>query len=103
MPADERQAPDRSEVGATALSLTRTTPGIEKDRPFDCLGFNENAAFCPWVIAKQVRRLRCIASLHDQENSTVVGVGPAQDDPTLLEEAIHESRMLLPKRLLTTR
>jgi hypothetical protein len=76
-------------------------PGIEKDRPLDRLRFNENAAFCPRITSKQVRRLRCIASLHDEESSTAVGVRPTQHDPALLEETIHEMRMFLPERLLT--
>jgi hypothetical protein len=78
-------------------------PPIEKDRPLDRLRFNENAAFCPRISSKQVRRLRCIASLHDEENSTAVRVRATEDDPALLEEAIHEMRMLLPERLLTAR
>jgi hypothetical protein len=76
-------------------------PGIEKDRPLDRLRFHENAAFCPRITSKQVRRLRCIASLHDEKNSTAVRVRAAQDDPALLEEPIHEMGMLLPERLLT--
>jgi len=78
-------------------------PGIEKDRPFDDLGINENTVAGPRIVTKQLRGLLSIASLHDEEDSTVVCVRATQDNPPLFKQAIHEHCMLIPQRLLTTR
>jgi len=101
-------AAKRSESAATAGSdgirfSSGTLPGIEKDRPFDDLGFDENTAAGPGILTKQLRRLGSGAGLDDEENPTVVGVRPSQDNPPLFEEAVHEHRVLVPERLLTTR
>ena len=74
--------------------------GIEKDRPFDDLGFNENAAASPWIVTKQLRRLGQAASLHDEESPTAIRVRTGQDNPPLFEQAIDERCMLVPERLL---
>src|SRR5262249_46318564 len=51
---------------------------------------------------EQVRRRPGTARLHDDERAAVIGVGPGQDDPPLIEQAIHEGGVLVPQRLLAS-
>src|SRR5882724_916817 len=55
-------------------------PGIQKDSPFDDLGFNENTAMDPRIVTEQLRGLRLAASPHDNECPAAVRVGTGHDN-----------------------
>jgi hypothetical protein len=87
---------------ATAELSCWILPRIEKDRPFGDLGFDEDTAGGPRIVAEELGRLVFTAGLHDEQNATVVRVRAAEDDEALFKEAIHEDCVLGPERLLAT-
>jgi len=77
--------------------------GVEKDGPFDNLGWNQNTCLLPWVTAKQGQRFFGITGFQNDENTTGVSVRPSQYDSPLLKQAVHEYGVFIPERLLPSR
>src|SRR5260370_24214793 len=59
----------RGEDAPTIHLSSGILPGIEKDSPFDDLGFNENTAMDPRIVTEQLGGLRLAASPRDNEGA----------------------------------
>src|SRR5260370_16427589 len=73
---------------------------MEKDSPFDDLGFNENTGMDPRIVTEQLGGLRLAASPRDNEGAAAVRVGTGHDNPPLFKHAVYEGCVLVPERLL---